>query len=78
MQRRTSPPLLYSDDRPADASVAAGHRTRTDCGLLRRTAPHSGLPIQKRALIAATRQPDGSAHGSSSPNRKGAPIEAAR
>ena len=62
MQRRTAPPLLHSDDRPADTSVAAGHRTRTDCGLLRRTAHRSVSPIWKEALIEAARQPEASVH----------------
>jgi hypothetical protein len=72
MQRRTAPLLLHSDDRPADASVAAGHRTRTDCGLLRHRSVSpfwKGAPIEAarrfgRALIEAAHRSGREAHRS--------------
>jgi hypothetical protein len=79
MQRRIAPLLLHSDDRPADASVAAGRQTRTVCKLLHRIGYPSVSSIWKEAFIEASRQPEGSAYrGSGSPIRNGAFLEAAR
>jgi hypothetical protein len=50
-------------------ALAAGHRTRTDCGLLRRTAHRSVSPIWKEAFIAVTATHlQGSAHAGGSCN----------